>query len=239
MTLSTTFREQPLILIVDDEEDIVDLLQYNLKKEKYDTLVAFDGLEGLEKAQASRPDLIVLDIMMPKMDGLSMVKALRQDVNLRSTPILMLTARDEEEDHVKGLDSGADIYLSKPISVPVLISQVKALLRGKSQFESISNTLIVGDLVIDKDRYEIQLKGVSSPIHLARKEFDLLYFLAQKPGRVFSRQDLLDRVWGRDVYVVDRTIDVHIRKIREKIGEHYIETVKGVGYRLTSRFDSQ
>lgn len=235
MNRSASLRKQPLVLIVDDEPDILDLLQYNLKKEKYDTITAFDGLEGIEKAQIHRPDLIVLDIMMPRMDGLGALKSLRQDANLREIPILMLTARGTEQDHVVGLDSGADIYLSKPISIPVFLSQIKALLRGKSQFETSLNILVVGDLVIDKDRYETRLKGIDNPIHLARKEFDLMFFLAQKPGRVFSRQELLDRVWGRDVYVVDRTVDVHIRKIREKIGDHYIETVKGVGYRLASR----
>ena len=239
MNRSVSFRKQPLVLIVDDEPDILDLLQYNLKKEKYDTIVAFDGLDALEKAQVHRPDLIVMDIMMPRLDGLDAVKSLRQDVNLRAIPVLMLTARGQEQDHVVGLDSGADIYLSKPISLPVFLSQVKALLRSKGQFESSSNTLIIGDLIIDKDRYETRLKGVEAPIHLARKEFDLLYFLAQKPGRVFSRQELLDSVWGRDVYVVDRTVDVHIRKIREKIGERYIETVKGVGYRLASHLDAK
>ncbi|MDA1028085.1 MAG: response regulator transcription factor [Bacteroidetes bacterium] len=237
MNRSASLRKQPLILIVDDEPDILDLLQYNLKKEKYDTIVALDGQEGIEKAQFHQPDLIVLDIMMPRLDGLEAVKSLRQNANLREIPILMLTARGSEADHVVGLDSGADIYLSKPISIPVFLSQVKALLRGVNHPGTSPNILKLGDLVIDKDRYEARLKDVESPVHLARKEFDLLFFLAQKPGRVFSRQELLDRVWGSDVYVVDRTVDVHIRKIREKIGDHYIETVKGVGYRLASRLD--
>ena len=236
MSLHASLRERPLILIVDDEEDIVDLVQYNLKKEKYDTVVASNGAEGLLKAQSTLPDLIVLDIMMPIMDGFEASKEIRKDPRLATVPILMLTAKDGEVDHVAGLDSGADIYLTKPISIPVFMSQVKALLRGTNRFSSPSDVLVIGDLVIDKDQYEASIKGQDEPIHLARKEFDLLYFLATKPGMVFSRQELLDRVWGHDVYVVDRTVDVHIRKIREKIGVHYIETVKGVGYRLSSRF---
>jgi two-component system alkaline phosphatase synthesis response regulator PhoP len=237
MDLPSTLRDRPLILIVDDEEDILDLVKYNLKKENYDTVEATNGRQALELARETQPDLIILDIMMPEMDGLATAEAIRKDANLRTTPILMLTAKESEADHVGGLESGADIYLTKPISIPILKSQVKALLRGSSRFSGPSDILIVGDLMIDKDKYEAFIKGADAPVKLARKEFDLLYFLASRPGKVYSRQDLLDRVWGHDVYVVDRTVDVHIRKIREKIGDHYIETVKGVGYKLTSRFD--
>ena len=237
MSANASFRDRPLILIVDDEEDIVDLVQYNLKKEKYDTVVACNGADGLKKAQDTLPDLIVLDIMMPIMGGFETSKEIRKDPRLATVPILMLTAKDGESDHVSGLDSGADIYLTKPISIPVFMSQVKALLRGTTRFASPSDVLVIGDLIIDKDQYKASIKGQEDSIHLARKEFDLLYFLAQKPGKVFSRQELLDRVWGHDVYVVDRTVDVHIRKIREKIGIQYIETVKGVGYRLSSNFN--
>ena len=237
MSDTAPFRERPLILIVDDEQDIVDLVKYNLKKENYDTAVAINGAEGLEKAKSLLPDLIVLDIMMPVMDGFDASKEIRKDPRLHSIPILMLTAKDGELDHVTGLDSGADIYLTKPISIPVFMSQVKALLRGSSRFMGQSDILVLGNVIIDKDRYEARIKGEDEPVHLAKKEFDLLYFLASKPGKVFSRQELLDRVWGHDVYVVDRTVDVHIRKIREKIGVQYIETVKGVGYRLSSKFN--
>ncbi len=232
MNLQVPTRERPLILIVDDEDDILDLLQYNLQKEEYDTLVARDGAEGLELAVKHVPDIIILDIMMPRMDGLEACRRMREHSTLLTVPILILTARSEAADQVVGLDSGADIYLAKPISIPVLLSQVKALLRGSSRYDTPPDLLRIMDLEIDRDRYVVRRTGTDFTIRLARKEFDLLYFFASRPGKVFSRQDLLDRVWGRDVYVVDRTVDVHVRKIREKIGDHYIETIKGVGYRF-------
>ncbi|MEQ9103365.1 MAG: response regulator transcription factor [Rhodothermales bacterium] len=232
MNLQVPTRERPLILIVDDEDDILDLLQYNLQKEDYDTLAARDGAEGLELAAKHVPDIIILDIMMPRMDGLEACRRMREHSTLLTVPILILTARSEAADQVVGLDSGADIYLAKPISIPVLLSQVKALLRGSSRYDTPPDLLRIMDLEIDRDRYVVRRTGTDFTIRLARKEFDLLYFFASRPGKVFSRQDLLDRVWGRDVYVVDRTVDVHVRKIREKIGDHYIETIKGVGYRF-------
>jgi two-component system alkaline phosphatase synthesis response regulator PhoP len=224
----------PKILLVDDEEDILELLQYNLRREGFQTVLAYDGVEGLEQAEAEQPDLIILDVMMPRLDGLEVCRRLRQHAHLRQTPILMLTARSEEEDMVRGLDYGADIYLTKPISVPVLLSQVKALLRGARRYETPPQLLLVHDLEIDRDRYLVYRheNGEETELRLPRKEFELLHFLAAHPGKVFSRQDLLDQVWGRDVYVVDRTVDVHVRKIREKLGNEYIETVKGVGYRF-------
>jgi two-component system alkaline phosphatase synthesis response regulator PhoP len=170
--------------------------------------------------------------MMPRMDGLEACRRMREHSTLLTVPILILTARSEAADQVVGLDSGADIYLAKPISIPVLLSQVKALLRGSSRYDTPPDLLRIMDLEIDRDRYVVRRTGTDVSIRLARKEFDLLYFFASRPGKVFSRQDLLDRVWGRDVYVVDRTVDVHVRKIREKIGDHYIETIKGVGYRF-------
>lgn len=224
-------RKNPLILIVDDEDDILDLVRYNVEKEGFDTLTARDGAEAVDIAEKHRPDLIILDIMMPRMDGIEACKRLREHAQLRTTPILMLTAKSEEQDHVAGLEKGADIYLTKPISIPILISQVKALLRGSSRYETPPDILRILDLEIDRDRYVVR-KGDDDGIRLARKEFDLLYFFASRPGKVFSRQELLDQVWGRDVYVVDRTVDVHVRKIREKIGQDYIETIKGVGYRF-------
>lgn len=225
-------RENPLILIVDDEDDILDLVKYNIEKEGFDTLTARDGAEAVDIAAKQRPDLIILDIMMPRMDGIEASRRLREHAQLRSTPILMLTAKSEEEDHVAGLEEGGDIYLTKPISIPILISQVKALLRGSSRYETQPDVLRILDLEIDRDRYVVRKGDDDTGTRLARKEFDLLYFFASRPGKVFSRQELLDRVWGRDVYVVDRTIDVHVRKIREKIGQDYIETIKGVGYRF-------
>ncbi|NNF03837.1 MAG: response regulator transcription factor [Rhodothermales bacterium] len=224
-------RETPLILIVDDEDDILDLVKYNIEKEGFDTLTARDGAEAVDIAEKEHPDLIILDIMMPRMDGIEASRRLREHARLRSTPILMLTAKSEEEDHVVGLEQGADIYLTKPISIPILTSQVKALLRGSSRYETPPDVLRILDLEIDRDRYVVR-RANDEGVRLARKEFDLLFFFASRPGKVFSRQELLDQVWGRDVYVVDRTIDVHVRKIREKIGQDYIETIKGVGYRF-------
>ena len=222
------------ILVVDDEDDILDLLRYNLEREGYQTREARDGLEALAVAEAEPPDLVILDVMMPKMDGLEACRRLRQHAALRTTPVLMLTARTEEEDQVKGLDVGADIYLAKPISIPVLLSQTRALLRSTRRHETPPDLLRVHDLEINRDRYLVYLEtdGQQEEVRLPRKEFELLYYLASHPGKVFSRQELLDQVWGRDVYVVDRTVDVHVRKIREKLGSHYIETVKGVGYRF-------
>ncbi len=225
----------PTILLVDDEEDLLTLLQYNLEQEGFRTLLARDGAEALDRARAEAPALIVLDIMMPRMDGIEVCRRIRQDAHLRTTPILMLTARTEEEEQVRGLDVGADIYLSKPVSVPVLVSQAKALLRTTARSETPPDTVTVHDLEIDRDRYLVfRTEGDAEreEIHFPRKEFELLYFMAAHPGKVFSRQELLDEVWGTDVYVVDRTVDVHVRKIREKLDSRYIETVKGVGYRF-------
>ena len=222
------------ILIVDDEDDILDLLQYNLEQEGFETEVARNGVEALEKARSEDPDVIILDVMMPEMDGIEVCRRLRADAHLRTIPIMMLTARTEEEDQVEGLDVGADIYLGKPVSVPVILSQTRALLRSSSRHEIPPETLRVHDLTIDRDRYLVfkDENGESNEMRFPRKEFQLLYFLASQPGKVFSRQEVLDEVWGTDVYVVDRTVDVHVRKIREKLGSDYIETVKGVGYKF-------
>lgn len=229
-----TPQEVATILIVDDEDDILDLLEYNFAREGFTTTVARDGVEAMEKVRVVEPDLVILDVMMPKMDGIEVCRRLRQDAHLRTIPILMLTARTEEEDQVEGLDVGADIYVSKPVSVPVLVSQTKALLRTARRNETPPDLLAVHDLKIDRDRYLVFRKTDEGEkeLRFPRKEFELLYFLASHPGKVFSRQELLDEVWGPDVYVVDRTVDVHVRKIREKVGSAYIETVKGVGYRF-------
>lgn len=233
-TEPSPIRDTPLVLIVDDEEDILDLLQYNMEKEGFETDVAHDGAEAIEKAEATEPDLIILDIMMPGMDGIETCRRLRQHAQLRTVPIMMLTALESEDDHVQGLDVGADSYLSKPVSLPILISQAKALLRSARRNETPPNLLAVHDLEIDRDRYLVyRVEGDErEAIRFPRKEFELLRFLAAHPGRVFTRQELLDQVWGRDVYVVDRTVDVHVRKIREKIGNEYVGTVKGVGYKF-------
>lgn len=225
------------ILLVDDEEDLLDLLQYALAREGYTVLTASDGIEGLRLAQAERPDLIVLDIMMPRMDGIELCRRLREDAHLRLTPILMLTAKSDERDEIEGLEAGADDYLPKPTSPNLLVSRVRALLRRSERTESaLTNQLRVHDLLIDRDRYVVvrERDDNEESFRLPRKEFELLYFLSSHPGKVFSREELLNNVWGTDVYVVDRTVDVHIRKIREKLGSEYVETIKGVGYRLSS-----
>ena len=227
--------DAPLILIVDDEEDLLSLLEYNMQQEGFATALARNGVEALEQARAVEPSLIVLDVMMPKLDGIEVCERLRKDAHMRTIPIMMLTARSEEEDQVAGLDVGADIYLSKPVSVSVIVSQAKALLRSAQRYDTPPDQLAVHSLTIDRDRYLVyqeQESGDREEMRLPRKEFELLYFLASHPGNVFSRQEILDEVWGPDVYVVDRTVDVHIRKIREKIGSPLIETVKGVGYRF-------
>ena len=221
------------VLVVDDEPDLVELLQYALETEGYRVLTAADGVAALQTAEAEKPDLIVVDIMMPRMDGLALTEQIRERAALRLTPILMLTARTEERDEIAGLDAGADDYLPKPVSPRRLVSRVNALLRRGTREEAATTSQVrVHDLVIDRDRYLVEREGTGETFRLPRKEFELLFFLASHPGRVFERDELLSAVWGTNVVVVDRTVDVHVRKIREKIGSDYIETVKGVGYRL-------
>jgi len=218
------------ILVVDDETDLLDLIEYNLHKEGFNVLKAEDGEEGIKVAKEHRPDLILLDIMMPKMDGLEAVEIMRQDEDLKKTPIIFLTARSDEKTEIDGLNKGGDDYITKPISTTKLVSRIKAVLRRFEDTDKATNKLVVHDLEIDKDRY-IVLQG-GNELQLPRKEFELLFYLASRKGRVLDRQKLLNKVWGDNIYVVDRTVDVHVRKIREKLGDHYIETVKGVGYRF-------
>jgi two-component system alkaline phosphatase synthesis response regulator PhoP len=221
------------VLVVDDEPDLLELLTYTLEREGFRVLTARDGLEGLKAAEAAPPDLFIVDIMMPRMDGVELTQRLREDARLRLTPILMLTARTGERDEIAGLDAGADDYLVKPISPRRLVSRVRALLRrGEREEAATTAHLRAHDLLIDRERYVVErgANGGAETFRLPRKEFELLYYLAAHPGRVFTREELLDAVWGTDVYVVDRTVDVHVRKIREKLGSAYIETVKGVGY---------
>lgn len=223
------------LLLVDDEDDILDLLRYNFEQHGFTVHCARSGIEALSIARDEDPDLIILDVMMPEMDGIETCRRLRADAHLRTIPVLMLTARTEEEHQIEGLDVGADIYLGKPVSMPIIISQVNALLRSAQRHATPPDTLRVHDLEIDRDRFLVRQHGDDDPteLHFPRKEFQLLHFLASSPGQVFSREEILDEVWGPDVYVVDRTVDVHVRKIRQKIGHDYIETIKGVGYRFT------
>ncbi|MDB9881822.1 response regulator transcription factor [Bacteroidia bacterium] len=217
------------ILIVDDEQDIVELLKYNLEKEGYKCYTASNGEEAVAKAKDKKPDLVLLDIMMPKMDGIEACRLIRKEDSLQGIFIAFLTARGEEYSEIAGFEVGADDYITKPIKPRVLTSRIKALLKRKKE-DVESNELVVGDITIDRSSFDVVLRG--DRLILPKKEFELLYLLASKPGKVYTRESILNKVWGTDVSVVDRTIDVHIRKIREKIGNERIQTIKGVGYRF-------
>ncbi len=217
------------ILIIDDERDILDILKYNLEKEGFTVETADDGIAGIELAKQMKPDLIILDVMMPKMDGIQVCEQLRTLPDFESTLICFLTARGEDFSQIAGLDAGADDYISKPVKPRLLISRINALLRRKNLNEPNVSEENLG-LVIDREKYLVFKKGES--LHLPKKEFELLSLLASKPDYVFERDIILDTVWGSDIIVGDRTIDVHIRKLREKIGSDYIKTVKGVGYKF-------
>mgnify|MGYP006265973693 CR=1 FL=1 len=222
--------EQAKILIVDDEEDILDMLAYNFEQEGYEVLRAMDGEEAIRVAIESIPDLIILDIMMPRMDGVSACMQLRATPGLEHVSIMFLTARAEEYSEVAGFEAGADDYIYKPIKPRVLKSRVRAMLRRNQSHSTRDPNLIhIHDLEVIKDEYVVRKKDQS--ISLPRKEFELFFFLASRPGKVYSREDLLVRIWD-NVHVTDRTVDVHVRKLREKIGSQYIVTVKGVGYKF-------
>ncbi len=216
------------ILIADDEPDILEIIQYNLEAEGFEVITAKNGNEAIEKAKRNLPDLIILDIMMPGKTGMEVCNLLRQQPAFKSTLIIFLTALSDEGTEIKGLESGADDYLTKPISPKVLVSKVNALFRRFSTGEP--KVIRVGDLEIDREKYMINFKGTD--IVLARKEFELLALLAGKPGKVFLRNEILNTIWGTEVIVGDRTIDVHIRKIRQKLNMDCISTVKGVGYKF-------
>ena len=218
------------ILVVDDESDILELLKYNLSKEGYDVKTAGDGIKGVEIAKSFCPDLILLDIMMPKQDGVETCRQIREIPDLSNTFVIFLTARSEEYSEVAAFDMGADDYITKPIKPRALVSRINALFRRESKKSKESNTITIGDLVVDRTSYTVIIG--EEKINLPKKEFELLYFLAQNPGKVFNRDELLQNIWGTDVYVLARTVDVHIRKVREKIGDGYIATVKGVGYKF-------
>jgi len=217
------------ILIADDEQDILEIMTYNLQLHGYEVACAKDGDEAIQKAKDFKPELIILDIMMPKKNGIEVCKILRSQSIFSETIIIFLTALNDELSHVKGLEFGADDYISKPISPKILVSKVNSLFRRLTKSDT-SKVIEIGDVKIDPDQYLVYYKD--EPISLAKKEFELISYLASKPGRVFLRNEILNQIWGSEVIVGDRTIDVHIRKIRQKLGIDCITTVKGVGYKF-------
>lgn len=221
------------ILLVDDEEDILDFVGYNLRKEGFNVITSSNGRDALKRAQKDIPHMILLDLMMPEMDGIETCQELKRIQELKDTVIVFFTARSEDFTQILGLDAGADDYITKPIKPSVLISKVNSLLRRIPVMEEAAMVFQAGDITIDRERYLILIDN--NEIQLARKEFELLNMLASKPGKVFNREDILSRVWDNDVIVGERTIDVHIRKIREKTGTDHIKTIKGVGYKFDPR----
>lgn len=220
------------ILVVDDEQDILELIRHTLNKEGYEVHVAANGQQAVEKALKIKPDLILMDVMMPVMDGMEACRQLKENPETSDLAIIFLTARSEEFAELAGFEAGADDYIAKPIRGRVLLSRIRAILRRNSS-NSVEEEIVklqFEDLVIDRERFLVEFQGIA--LQFPRKEFELLSFLASKPGRVFSRDEILENVWGNEVLVVDRTIDVHVRKIREKLDDRYIFTVKGVGYKF-------
>lgn len=224
---------KPSILIVDDEEDILEFISYNLKKENFNVLTASNGRDALKTANIEKPDLIILDIMMPEMDGVEVCKQLRQDERFNETIIAFLTARSEDYIHTSSLDVGGDDFINKPIKPSVLVSRINALLRRTKKFNSIEEApahIVIGDIELNEETFLV--KKLGEELELPRKEFQILALLMSKPGKVFSRDVIFRKIWGADVIVGNRTIDVHIRKLREKLGNQYIKTVKGIGYKF-------
>ena len=219
------------ILIVDDEPDILELIEYNLKKEGYQVYTATNGLEAIQSAKKNQPELIILDIMMPKLDGIEICRQLRALPEFKTTFMVFLTARSEEYSEISGFNVGADDYIAKPIKPRALISRINAILRRNAMADTeVENKIEIGDLVVDREAYLVFQRG--QKVVLAKKEFELLYLLASKPGKVFTREVILNNIWEDSVVVTNRTIDVHIRKLREKLGDDYVATVKGVGYKF-------
>ena len=218
------------ILLVDDEQDILEIVGYNLAQEGYQIVTATNGKEAITKAKKELPHLIIMDVMMPEMDGMEACENIRKLPELSNVIITFLTARSEDYSQVAGFDAGADDYITKPIKPKLLVSKVKALLRRLKSDDQTTETLNVGGIEINREEYKIIKEG--KEIILPRKEFELFYLLASKPEKVFKREEILDKVWGNEVIVGGRTIDVHIRKLREKIGEDLFKTIKGVGYKL-------
>ncbi|MBT8385367.1 MAG: response regulator transcription factor [Bacteroidia bacterium] len=223
-------KKEIKILLVDDEPDILEIVKYNLENEGYQIFTANNGVEAIQKAKDIHPHLILLDVMMPEMDGIEACEKIREIDKLEKVIISFFTARGEDYSLVAGFDAGADDYITKPVKPKVLVSKVKALLRRIKNDKTYDNTTSIGDIIINREEYFVQKN--KKKIVLPRKEFELLALLASKPGKVFKREEILEKVWGNDVIVGGRTIDVHIRKLREKLGDHYFKTVKGVGYKF-------
>jgi two-component system alkaline phosphatase synthesis response regulator PhoP len=221
------------ILLVDDEADILEFLSYNLRKEGFKVFTASDGEEGVRMTQQIQPSLILMDIMMPKMDGIEACQFIRKDLNLQQPIITFLTSRAEDYAQIAGFEAGADDYITKPIRPRLLISKVESLLRRLSNSIATSTSLSTSNLIIEREKFSIQLDG--KKIILPKKEFELLELLSSRPGKVFNREQILNIVWGNETVVGERTIDVHIRKLREKLGDAYIRTIKGVGYTFTEQ----
>ncbi|WP_130733395.1 response regulator transcription factor [Flavobacterium sp. J27] len=223
-------KKEIKILLVDDEPDILEIVGYNLSQEGYQIITATNGKEAITKAKKELPQLIIMDVMMPEMDGIEACENIRKFPELENTIITFLTARSEDYSQVAGFDAGADDYIAKPIKPKILVSKVKALLRRLKDDSTTTDTLRLGDIEINREEYKIIRQN--EEIVLPRKEFELFYLLATKPGKVFTREEILDKVWGNEVVVGGRTIDVHIRKLREKIGDDFFKTIKGVGYKV-------
>lgn len=226
-------NQKTTILLVDDEPDILEFIGYNLEKEGYKVLKAENGKKGIEIAQKKQPDLILLDLMMPELDGIETCELIRSNEQLKNTLIVFLTARSEDYSQIAGYNAGADDYISKPVKPKVLISKIRALIRRVEKQEETPNIIQVDDLLIDQDSHIVENKG--DKINLPRKEFALLSLLASAPNKVFEREEILNKVWGKDVVVGERTIDVHIRKLRKKLGNETVQTIKGVGYKLITK----
>jgi two-component system alkaline phosphatase synthesis response regulator PhoP len=233
MSTTKSAVSAPKVLVVDDDSDIVELLEYNLTKEGYSVQTASNGKKAIEIAKTFLPDLILLDIMMPQLDGIETGRMLRQNPDIRNTYILFLTARSEEYSEVAAFDVGADDYITKPIKPRALMSRINALFRREAQKAESGDTIEILDLSINRKNYTVTQAGEKATV-LPKKEFELLFFLAQTPNKVFSRDELLQKIWGADIYVLERTVDVHIRKLREKLGDQYIKTLKGVGYMFSN-----
>lgn len=221
------------ILLVDDEPDVIEIIRYNLDQEGYKLYTASNGEEAVEKAKKKLPHLIIMDVMMPKMDGIEACEQLRNDIRFNDTIIMFLTARGEDYSYVAAFDAGADDYVTKPIKPKVIVSKVKALLRRLKKEEQTQEKIQIGKLIIDREQYEVT--HMDKSFSMPRKEFELLYLLASNPDKVIKRDKIMEIVWGSEVVVGDRTIDVHIRKLREKVGDKYFKTVKGVGYKFINQ----